>query len=180
MEDLTERNYLHPVTHIKNGQLKAKHFQTVEEGVMRDGTRIRRIESQSNGPVAHGYRFGIQVLPVNATAPAMHAFGSFDDINKIAIGLKDSPEKVFNTLRPLAPSQTGTFYLNDTPPVKIQNDMGVISENKLKAQTLYPNQGEEGRPYDKQQMEKRALKSHLQEVNPGLTEPVKNSIMGEE
>ena len=145
---------------------------------MADGTIIRRIEAPDRGPVANGYRFGIQTLPVG-NKPAMHVFGSFDEINKIALDIKNSPDKVFQTLRPLAPSPTGTFYLNDKPPAMIQNPLESISQNQVDATKLYPTQGSENRPLDRQQMEKKAFKDHMNEVAPQPEAPVNTLIGGE-
>lgn len=163
----TDRIYLHGVNKPA-GTLKTKHFQIVKQGTMKNGTRLRQIES-SHPAVSPNFKFGIMVEP--ARGPSYIAYGRRDVINSIAGSLEKAPEKVFNRLRVATPSSSNQYYINEPAPEKMTVEMSRQEmERASTAHKLFPRQGEENRPYDRQQEERRAAKQHVREVAESMVQ----------
>ena len=158
----TKKHYLHRDSQLAPNAVLTKHYQTKKEG-SHGGLTFRHIE----GDVARcdpNRRFAIQVVSPTGKQDMM-VFGGFEQINSLAKEIETSPEAVMKQLRSAdgSPLASGAYQLDRPAPPLAPPKQEPTPESRRGA-AMFPNQGEENRPYTTKQKEDRDLKAHRKSV----------------
>jgi len=170
-----KREFLHAIH--PDGKFRTSDFHVKQEGRAADGTKIQQFEAV-NPAVNHSYRHGIQVQKPGNT-PLM-VFGSYNEIQDISSAIKNDPDKVVRSMRPIGRSQF--FSLNN--PITNTKTHSAPTEDKARsyidAKRLFPDHGKDSQLLSDEQVEKRALKQHMQIVAESKNPFPKSSAEGQE